>query len=280
MDLRRRGAEELMRSGHLDEGRAVADEALADAGMRVREVAGAGAAGRRAGGAVPARAPVPAPQRRGDRAPRAGARRSLLVDLVGAGADGSRAGRALPGAQLAAGAGGRRALSRFARHRRRSGLRRRAGERPRARRSCWPRRRPSRPSSITRTRPGSSSLMSGLAAHLGGRFASALEHLATAERIFRDRCVGAAWELNAVRHFTLECFYYLGALERFRAVGGRGAEGSARARLGLRRDHACASAWPTPCGCWATIRRGRGTRRARRWPPGRRRATTSSTGTS
>src|SRR6185312_12885008 len=33
MDLRRRGAEELMRSGHLDEGRAVAAEALAAAGL-------------------------------------------------------------------------------------------------------------------------------------------------------------------------------------------------------------------------------------------------------
>ena len=64
--------------------------------------------------------------------------------------------------------------------------------------------------------------MSGLAAHLGGRFASALDHLATAERIFRDRCVGAAWELNAVRHFTLECFYYLGALERFRTEAAEG----------------------------------------------------------
>src|SRR4029077_434797 len=66
------------------------------------------------------------------------------------------------------------------------------------------------------------SLMSGLAAHLGGRFASAGDHLATAERIFRDRCVGAAWELNAVRHFTLECFYYLGALERFRTEAAEG----------------------------------------------------------
>jgi hypothetical protein len=66
------------------------------------------------------------------------------------------------------------------------------------------------------------SLMSGLSAHLGGRFAAALDHLAAAERIFRDRCVGAAWELNAVRHFTLECFYYLGALDRFRVEATEG----------------------------------------------------------
>ena len=123
-------------------------------GDELRQVAGA-RAHRPAGGAVAARAPLQAPQRRGDRPPRAGARRSLLVDLLGARPDGSRAGRALPGAQPAAGAGGRRALPGVARDRRRGGLRRRAGRRPAGAEA--PRRgvRPSPPSSITRTPPGS-----------------------------------------------------------------------------------------------------------------------------
>jgi eukaryotic-like serine/threonine-protein kinase len=60
------------------------------------------------------------------------------------------------------------------------------------------------------------SLTSGLASHLLGEFAQGLAHLETARRIFRERCVGTAWELNAARHFTLECLYYLGALARFR----------------------------------------------------------------
>ncbi len=120
----------------------------------LRQVAGAGAR-RRADGALRARPSVQAPHRRGDRPPRAGARRSLLVDLVGPGADGSRARGPLPGAQLAAGAVGRRALPRLARHRRRGGLRRRPGERTGGRRSSSARRRPSPPSSITRTPRGS-----------------------------------------------------------------------------------------------------------------------------
>jgi tetratricopeptide (TPR) repeat protein len=61
------------------------------------------------------------------------------------------------------------------------------------------------------------SLMSGLAAHLLGRFSMGIEHLDAAARTFRERCVGTVWELNAVRQFSLECLYYLGEFSRFRA---------------------------------------------------------------
>jgi hypothetical protein len=66
------------------------------------------------------------------------------------------------------------------------------------------------------------SLMSGLASHLLGEFARGLEHLDAASRTFRDRCVGTAWELNAVRHFRVECLYYLGDLARFRTSAADG----------------------------------------------------------
>ena len=97
LDLRRRGAEELLRSGRLDEGRAVAARGAGRRRARLRALAGA-----RAG--LAARACCASRglrfrrrTRRGDRAARAGARRPLLVALVGARAHGSGAGGALPG---------------------------------------------------------------------------------------------------------------------------------------------------------------------------------------
>ena len=61
------------------------------------------------------------------------------------------------------------------------------------------------------------SLMSGLSSHLLGRFREGIEHLDAASRVFREQCVGTVWELNAARQFSLECLYYLGELPRFRA---------------------------------------------------------------
>jgi serine/threonine protein kinase/tetratricopeptide (TPR) repeat protein len=219
-DLRRRGAEELIRSGHLDEGRKVAEGALADEGLGF------------------ARSPVRAllAQRvalalRGRRfrrrsaeeiAPRELARADLcwslssglgLMDpvqgahfqarslrLALAVGEASRVSRGIAGEAAYAAAQGndRRAQKLLAE----AGALAAELDHPHA--------------------TGIVSLMSGLSAHLGGRFASALDHLAAAERIFRDRCVGTAWELNAVRHFTLECFYYLGALDRFRVEATEG----------------------------------------------------------
>ena len=61
-------------------------------------------------------------------------------------------------------------------------------------------------------------LMKGLSNHLNGMFARGLEHLAVAERLFRERCVGTHWELSAVRQYSLECLYYLGELPRFESA--------------------------------------------------------------
>src|SRR5262249_38284241 len=43
----------------------------------------------------------------------------------------------------------------------------------------------------------------GIAAALGGRWATALEQCQMAESIFRDRCVGVVWELTMMRWFSL-----------------------------------------------------------------------------
>ncbi len=220
MDLRRRGAEELIRSGHLDEGRAVADEALADAGMSFAK--------------SPVRALIAeraALFLRGRRFRRRSAeeiapRELARADLCWSISSGLGLMDPVQGAHFQA-RSLRLALSAGEPYRVSRGIAGEAayaaaqGNGPRAQKLLG------EASAIAAElhhphAAGIVSLMSGLAAHLGGRFASALEHLATAERIFRDRCVGAAWELNAVRHFTLECFYYLGALERFRAEAAEG----------------------------------------------------------
>jgi len=215
LDLRRRGAEELIRSGRLDEGRAVATEALADAGLEfarspVRALLAQRAKLRLRGRRFRSRTAEEIAPRELARVdlcwsissglglmdPVQGAHfqvRSLLLSL--AAGEPYRVARGIAGEAAYAAAQGDDARSRR--------LLAEAGAI--AAKLDYPHA------------TGIVSLMSGLSAHLGGHFATALDHLVAAERIFRDKCVGAAWELNAVRHFTLECFYYLGELERFRA---------------------------------------------------------------
>jgi hypothetical protein len=220
MDLRRRGAEELIRGGHLDEGREVAAEALANAGLSF------------------ARSPVRAllVQRaalflRGRRFRRRSAEEIAPSDLARADlcwsiSSGLGLMDPVQGAHFQA-RSLRLALqigepTRVARGIAGEGAYAAAqGNAPRAQKLL------AEAAAIAGQldhphAAGIVSLMSGLAAHLGGQFAPALDHLLAAERIFRDRCVGAAWELNAIRHFTLECFYYLGALERFRECSAEG----------------------------------------------------------
>ncbi len=219
-DLRRRGAEELIRGGHLDEGRQVADGALADEGLAF------------------ARSPVRAllAQRvalalRGRRFKRRSAeeiapRELARADLCWSISSGLGLMDPVQGAHFQA-RSLRLALAAGEPYRVSRGI---AGEAAYAAAQGNDRRAQkllveAGTIAASLDHPHASgivSLMSGLSAHLGGRFASALDHLVAAERIFRDRCVGAAWELNAVRHFTLECFYYLGALERFRAEAAEG----------------------------------------------------------
>jgi serine/threonine protein kinase/tetratricopeptide (TPR) repeat protein len=50
----------------------------------------------------------------------------------------------------------------------------------------------------------------GIAGYLHGRFASALAHLERAEEIFATQCVGAAWELDTMRLFAVNCLVQLG----------------------------------------------------------------------
>jgi eukaryotic-like serine/threonine-protein kinase len=220
MDLRRRGAEELIRSGHLDEGREVAAEALAAAGLAFAKSPVRALLVQRA--ALFLRGRRFRPRSAEEIAPRDLARADLcwsissglglmdpvqgahfqarsLLQALRAG-EPSRVSRGIAGeAAYAAAQGNDRRAQRLLAE---AGAIAAKLDHPHT--------------------TGIVVLMSGLSAHLGGRFAPALEHLATAERIFRDRCVGAAWELNAVRHFTLECFYYLGALERFRVSAAEG----------------------------------------------------------
>ncbi|HLK92138.1 MAG TPA: protein kinase [Polyangia bacterium] len=220
MDLRRRGAEELIRSGHLDEGRAVAEEALRDAGLRFARSPVRALLAQRAALALRGRRF----KRRSaeEIAPRDLARADLcwsissglgLMDpvqgahfqarslrLALSAGEPSRVCRGIAGeaAYQAAQGNGARATKLLAEA---GALASELGD--------------PHPSGIV-------ALMSGLSAHLLGQFAAAATHLANAERIFRERCVGTAWELNAVRQFTLECFYYLGDLDRFRAEAADG----------------------------------------------------------
>jgi hypothetical protein len=216
LDLRRRGAEELLRSGRLDEGRAVAAEALADAGLGF------------------SRSPVRALlwqrvvlRTRGLRFRRRAAeevapRDLARVDLCWSLSSGLGLMDPVQGAHfqarsliLALGAGEPYRVAR--------GI---AGEAAYAAAQGDKRRAQALLAEAARIAEslhhphgrGIVALMSGLAGHLGGEFAPAAAQLATAERIFRERCVGTAWELNAVRHFTLECCYYLGELGRYRAA--------------------------------------------------------------
>jgi hypothetical protein len=216
LDLRRRAAEELLRSGRLDEGRVVAREALAAAGLGfsrspVRALVWQRVVLRSRGLRFRRRAAEDIAPRDLARAdvcwalssglafmdPVQGAHfqaRSLVLALragepyrVARGIAGEAAYAAAQGDKRRARAllaeAGRIAASLEAPH----GL-------------------------------GIVALMSGLAGHLGGEFGSALAHLDAAERNFRERCVGTAWELDAVRQFTLECCYYLGELQRYRVA--------------------------------------------------------------
>jgi hypothetical protein len=220
LELRRRGTEELIRSGRLDEGRVVAAEALADAGLRfarapLRALLGQRALLRLRGRRFRRRSVeeiAPRDLQRVDLCwslssglglmdPVQGAHfqvRSLLLALRAG--DPYRVARGIAGEAAYAAAQGQAARSRA--------LLDEAGRlaadlgNPHA--------------------TGIVSLMRGLSGHLLGRFGEGIAHLDAASRVFREQCVGTVWELNAARQFSLECLYYLGDLPRFR---GEAAEG-------------------------------------------------------
>ncbi|HVR04249.1 MAG TPA: ATP-binding protein, partial [Polyangia bacterium] len=220
LELRRRGTEELIRSGRLDEGRAVAAAALADAGLGfarspLRALLGQRALLRIRGRRFRRRAVEEIAPRELARVdlcwslssglglmdPVQGAHfqvRSLLLALRAG--EPYRVARGVAGEAAYAAAQGQAARARA--------LLDEAArivadlDNPHA--------------------TGIVSLMSGLAGHLLGRFAQGIEHLDAASRVFRERCVGTVWELNAARQFSLECLYYLGELPRFRISAAEG----------------------------------------------------------
>ena len=220
LELRRRGTEELIRSGRLDEGRVVAAEALADAGLGfarapLRALLGQRALLRLRGRRFQRRAVeeiAPRDLARVDLCwslssglglmdPVQGAHfqvRSLLLALRAG--EPYRVARGIAGEAAYAAAQGQAERSRA--HHDEAGRLAATLDSPHE--------------------TGIVSLMSGLAGHLLGRFAPGIEHLDAASRIFREQCVGTVWELNAARQFSLECLYYLGELPRFRASAGEG----------------------------------------------------------
>jgi hypothetical protein len=213
--LRRRATEELIRSGRLDEGRAVAAEALAHAGLRfarapLRALLGQRALLRLRGRRFRRRSVeeiAPRDLARVDLCwslssglglmdPVQGAHfqvRSLLLALRAG--EPYRVARGVAGEAAYAAAQGQAGRSRA--------LLEEAG------------RIAADLGNAHAT--GIVSLMSGLSAHLLGRFGEGIAHLDAASRVFREQCVGTVWELNAARQFSLECLYYLGELARFRA---------------------------------------------------------------
>jgi hypothetical protein len=216
LDLRRRGAEELLRSGRLDEGRAVAAEALAAAGLRFSRSPLRSLVWQRI--VLRSRGLRFRRRQAEEIAPRELARVDLcwslssglgLMDPVQGAHFQSRslvlALRAGEPFRVARGIAGEAAYAAA------------QGERRRAQALL------AAAADIAKTlalpeATGIVSLMSGLAGHLGGTFAPALADLTAAERVFRERCVGTAWEQNAVRHFMLECCWYIGDLARFRTA--------------------------------------------------------------
>jgi hypothetical protein len=61
-------------------------------------------------------------------------------------------------------------------------------------------------------------LMRGVSGHLLGEFTRARSLLHRASAIFREQCTGMFWERDAARQFWLECLFYVGDLAGLRAA--------------------------------------------------------------
>ena len=53
---------------------------------------------------------------------------------------------------------------------------------------------------------------SGIAAYMQGRWKKGWDHGEKAERLFRERCTGVAWELNTTHVYSLRALFYLGRI--------------------------------------------------------------------
>jgi hypothetical protein len=56
----------------------------------------------------------------------------------------------------------------------------------------------------------------GTVAFLAGRWRDSLSGCETAERMFRDDCVGAAWEIGTANHMALSCLWHMGRIRELR----------------------------------------------------------------
>jgi hypothetical protein len=215
LELQRRGAEQLLRSGHLDEGLAAVRVALAAAGMKLA------ATPRRAlASLLVERAKLRLGRVRfRERDPSEVSARDLArIDLCWSLSSGLALTDHVQGAlfqarslrlSLRAGeayrvARGLAAEAAFAATRGRRGLVQNQRLMATAESIA---RRLGHPHAL-----GMVALTTGVSCHLLGRFAAEQVHLEEAERLFRDRCTGVTWELDAARQFRLENLVYLGEL--------------------------------------------------------------------
>jgi tetratricopeptide (TPR) repeat protein len=65
---------------------------------------------------------------------------------------------------------------------------------------------------------GTNLLMGGLICHLSGEFRESRQQLEEGQTVFTKQCVGAVWELDAIRQFLMEDLFYLGDLLAFRRL--------------------------------------------------------------
>jgi len=82
------------------------------------------------------------------------------------------------------------------------------------------------------TGQGLTNWAAGTAAFLAGRWREASDHFAEAEEVFQERCTGVAWELDTTRFFSLWVRFYLGDLSQLaKRVPALGRESEARGDL-------------------------------------------------
>jgi tetratricopeptide (TPR) repeat protein len=219
IELKRRAAEELVRSGHLEEGRLVGREALRDAQLDMpraplRDLL-LERARLRLRGLRPSELPITDADTRAHELARVDLCWSFFCGLILT--DHLRGAyfqaKAL---HLALESGDRyriaRALAAEASYSESLGPSKRAYARRLFERAEALTHEVDRPQAL-----GNLYLMQGIAAHMTGRFALAAKQLEASSRTFQERCTGVSWELDASRQFLLESTFYLGKLSAFRA---------------------------------------------------------------
>jgi len=70
----------------------------------------------------------------------------------------------------------------------------------------------------------------GTVAFLTAQWRTALEHCDNAERIFRDDCIGAAWEIGSAQRVSLTCLWHLARIDELRRRVGAAMDEAERRR--------------------------------------------------